>query len=155
MPDDNDGGHHRFHNIPSLDGHPSTWSRYKEAVHIWTLSENLDVKFSMAARLISRSSGAARRCCINMPKSELMPVRGQDAEYDADGVVVTAAADEDLEAGINNVMERLHTQLQPEPLISRGEALTAFFKGNTYYRRPGMRMTEFVALFEEGLRASG
>jgi len=29
--------------------------------------------------------------------------------------------------------------------------MTSFFKGNRYYRRAGMHMTEFVALFEEGL----
>ena len=145
------GGNHRFHNIPGWDGHPSTWSRYKESVRIWALSENLDVRFSMAARLISRLTGAARRCTVNMSRVELMPIKGQEAQHDDDGVIVKPAIPEDLEYGINNVMERLRSQLQPEPLISRGEAMTSFFKGNRYYRRAGMRMTEFVALFEEGL----
>ena len=29
--------------------------------------------------------------------------------------------------------------------------MTDFFKGNRYQRRPGQRMTEFTAIFEEGL----
>ena len=148
---DDSAAHHRTHNIPTWDGHPSYWTRYQESVRIWLLSENLDVRYSLAARLIARLTGAARRCCINMSENDLMPIRGADATYDTAGILLTTRVEEDLRFGITNVIDRLRSQLQPEPLVSRGEAMTAFFKGNKYYRKPGMRMTEFVSLFEEGL----
>merc|ERR1712214_244899 len=119
---------------------------------MWRLGENLDVKYSLAARLVSRLSGAARRACVNMPESSLMPVRGADAVMASDGrTVETPAMEEDLAAGITAVMEKLKQMLHPEPLVSRGEALSAFFKGSRYHRRHGQRLTEFIAIFEEGL----
>ena len=81
-----------------------------------------------------------------------MPVRGADAIMAPDGrTVQTPAVEEDLAAGINAVMEKLKQSLHPEPLVSRGEALSALFKGSRYHRRHGQRMTELIAIFEEGL----
>ena len=71
--------------IPSWDGSPAGWQRYQEQVRLWRLGENLDVRYSVAARLVSRLSGAARRACINMPDASLMPRRGRAAVMDDEG----------------------------------------------------------------------
>ena len=139
------------HPIPTWDGSPHGWQRYVEQVRLWKLGENLDVKYSLAARLIGRMSGSARRACINMESAALQPIRGAAAEIDADDVVRQAAVEENLSAGIENVMERLRSVLVPEPMVSRGQAMTDFFKSQRFVRRPGQRMTEFCGLFEEGL----
>ena len=146
---DRDDNHR--HPIPTWDGAPQGWQKYVEQVRLWQLGENLDVKFSLAARLISRMSGSARRACINMPAADLMPVRGFAGVDDEAGGEIAESVLENLAAGIENVMKKLKENLHPEPLVSRGEALSAFFKSSRYTRRLGMRFTEYNTLFEEGL----
>ena len=113
------------HVIPSWDGNPAGWQCYQEQVRIWRLGENLGVRYSLAARLISRLSGAARRACISMPDEDLMPIRGVSEERDANGDITVYEIEADLSAGISNVMKRLRGQLHPEPVVSRGGALNA------------------------------
>ena len=72
--------------IPSWDGAPAGWQRYQEQVRLWRMGENLDVKYSVAARLVARLSGAARRACINMTEESLMPQRGRDAVEAVDDI---------------------------------------------------------------------
>ena len=61
--------------IPGWDGNPATFATYRDEVRIWQLGENLDVHYSLAARLIQRLSGAAERRGLSMPDMELMPFR--------------------------------------------------------------------------------
>ncbi|CAE8585764.1 unnamed protein product [Polarella glacialis] len=59
--------------IPGWDGVPTTWQAYVDDVRIWLLGERLDVPYSIAARLVARLAGAAKRVGNSMTAVELMP----------------------------------------------------------------------------------
>ena len=141
--------------IPSWDGNPVRWLQFKDEVRIWKLGENLDVTFSLAARLVGNLRGAARRVTISMPDAELAPEHGSAriTRRDADGneEVIHEEVVQNLAQGIDNVMEKLRTQLRPEPVVSKAESLAVFFKTQRYHRRSGCRMSEYVSVFDEGV----
>ena len=49
-----------FSRIPTWDGDASKWRKYKKDVEIWMEGENLEVNYSVAARMVQRRSGTAR-----------------------------------------------------------------------------------------------
>ena len=85
---------------PGWDGNPQTWRRYKDEVRIWLLAERVEgVEYSLAARLVQRLSGAARRAALGLTDAELMGDPPRAAVTDADGEVITAAVPADGRAG--------------------------------------------------------
>eukprot|EP00959_Pyramimonas_sp_CCMP1952_P230971 4828503-Pyramimonas_sp.AAC.1 len=52
--------------VPHWDGNPASWHTYKDEVRIWTLGLNLDVPYSLAARMIRKLKGAARRKALTL-----------------------------------------------------------------------------------------
>ncbi len=54
--------------IPQWDGAPQGWRRYRDDVEIWALGTNLEVNYCVAARLVSRLKGAARRVGLRIPR---------------------------------------------------------------------------------------
>ena len=48
-------------NLPWWDGHPSGWRDYQQEVRWHKASENLEVNWSVAARMDGGLKGAARR----------------------------------------------------------------------------------------------
>ena len=59
--------------VPGWDGNPNTWRRYRDEVRVWLLGEKTDVEYSLAARLVQRLSGAARRAALTLTDEELPP----------------------------------------------------------------------------------
>jgi hypothetical protein len=45
---------------PSWDGNPSTYVKYSEDCRMWLLGQNLDVPYSLAARMAMELTGSAR-----------------------------------------------------------------------------------------------
>ena len=104
--------------IPSWNGHPDTWRRYEEEVRIWLLGTKLAVEYSLAARLVQKLSGPARRVGLAMKDEDLKPVCGETP---------------DLRAGVDNLMKKLK-QLAPQQDVRRGGQLKEFFKEEQYKR---------------------
>ena len=107
------GGGGAFQRIPAWDGTPSRWRRYKQDVELWLEGEDLDVRFSLAARMVTKLSGTARTQARLIPLEELRPVRGRMATpvlVGEDGTVEAEAVEgrpPDLRAGINILMIEL------------------------------------------------
>ena len=57
--------------IPYWGGNPGTCRRYRDEVRVWLISEKKDVSHSLAARLVQRLSGAARRAALALTDDQL------------------------------------------------------------------------------------
>ena len=93
---------------------------FHDEIRVWRLGEDLNVKYSLAARLVSGLSGPARMTCISMDADQLHPPPG-------DGLVATAD-ERRIIAGLDNVM----SVLQSSPCVKKlaagnNELLHAFF----------------------------
>ena len=53
-------GNADFSRIPTWDGNPATWWKYKAEVELWKEAENLKAEYSLAARMVQKLSGTAR-----------------------------------------------------------------------------------------------
>ena len=101
------------HFTPAWDGNPQGWRRCKEEVRIWLLAEKVEgVEYSLAARLVQRLTGAARRAAMTLSDEDLM---GEDS-----GVPEALGDDEyqpavkaDPRAGVRRVLKRLEEALTP------------------------------------------
>ena len=80
---------HGKNDPPTWDGNPGTWRPFKDEVRIWTLGQDLEVKYCFAARLIRNLTGAARRAALSIPEADLL------------------ATDQNKKAGIQAMMLRL------------------------------------------------
>ena len=138
--------------VPSWDGNPHGWRRYRDEVRIWLLSERTTgIDYSLAARLVQRLSGAARRAAMTLSDLELMPDAGADAKTDADGAVVVPAVPADPRAGVRRVLTRLEDSLTPEITVRRGASMMDFFGTRKIHRRAGERISEYSIRFDEGV----
>ena len=137
--------------VPGWDGDPRFWRRYKDEVRIWLLAEKKDVDYSLAAHLIQRLSGAARRAALSLDDKLLAPVRARAAVVDEQGVVRQVEVEEDLTAGVKNVLNHLESCLTPEKSVRRGATMSDFFGSRKYYRRAGERVAEYTTRFDEGV----
>ena len=54
------GGNAEFSRIPTWDGNPATWWKYKAEVDLWKEAENLKAEYSLAARMVQKLTGTAR-----------------------------------------------------------------------------------------------
>ena len=133
--------HESQNRVPSWDGNPLTRQTFLEEVKLWALSEDLDAKYSLAARLVKNLKGPARRACHSLTPKELAPVRAKkegDREY--------------LMAGINNVFQRLEHALGVEPATRKGQKMEAFFGTQKYWRHPGERVADWTTRWNEGVQ---
>ena len=89
--------------IPTWNGNAAKWESFRDEIQVWRLGENLNVKYSLAARLVSGLSGPARMRCMTMDADQLHPPPG-------DGPAATADERRNI-AGLDNVMNVL--QLSP------------------------------------------
>ena len=102
-----DAGSGDRRHIPIWNGNAAKWESFRDEMRVWRLGENLsvNVKYSLATRLVSGLSGLARMTCMTMDADQLHPPPG-------DGPV--AAVDERRNiAGLDNVMN----VLQMSPLV--------------------------------------
>ena len=107
---------------------------------VWRLGENLNVKYSLADRLVSGLTGSARSTCMTMDAEQLHPPPGE-------GPLATADERRNI-AGLDNVVNVLQTS----PLVKKrpackNELLHAFFRGDSFARMKGepvaMRLVRF------------
>ena len=124
-------------NMPTWDGNPSTWTSFSNEVKLWRLSENLEVNFSLASRLVRKLSGSDRRAVATLVETVLHPAYVVTGDRDA-----TPATEFEKKAwrnkqGIENVMSKLLADLGQrrsekakrsmsfsEPRSTRGAALS-------------------------------
>ena len=73
------GGGGAYARIPGWDGNPTTWWRYKQDVELWLEGEDLEVKYSIAARMVQKLTGTARIRANLLPVDNLRPQRPSPA----------------------------------------------------------------------------
>ena len=71
------GGAEGYSLIPVWDGAPRGWWRYRDDVDIRAPDTNLGVKYCVAARLVPRLNGAARRVGLRIPRGGLAAGSGR------------------------------------------------------------------------------
>ena len=70
-----------YDRVPVWDGTPSTYRRFETAVEWWLEAENLDVPYSLAARLTQRLRGPARARAEEFKPHELRPIRSWYSKF--------------------------------------------------------------------------
>ena len=131
--------------LPQWDGDPSGWRDYQQVVRLCRTGENLEVSWSVAARLVGGLKGAARRVGLAMTDQELLPTARNipdDGERKADR----------NRRGVEALMARLETELGKQPPQKKGESLEMFFATNKLQRKLGERVTDYITRFEEGIK---
>ena len=106
--------------IPTWNGNAAKWESSRDEIRVWRLGENLNVKHSLDARLVSGLSGPARMTCMTMDADQLHPPSG-------DGPVATADERRNI-AGLNDATSVSQTSPLVKKLPARkNELLHAFF----------------------------
>ena len=145
---DDDGWQQRHNFVPQWDGNPVSWRRYRDEVRVWLLAESTDnISYSLAARLIQRFTGAARRVALGMPDSELIADAAVAATETEPGIPGDATA------GVRRLLGRLESALTPEVSVRRGASMADFFLSRKFSRRLGERMSEFAVRFDDGVNS--
>ncbi|CAE8692144.1 unnamed protein product [Polarella glacialis] len=148
--------------IPTWDGNPTGWQRYLEELLLLLASEDLDVKYCIAAQNLT---GSARRCALRIPLRLLQPQRRPQQSAvvqaaatpvpDTDGDTLMpmqgpvrtetsdagAARDDilnsDLAAGVKYLVEELRRSLQASRGVRKGQTMTEFFRDPKFHRELG------------------
>ena len=68
-----DAGSGDRRHIPTWNGNAAKWESFRDEIRVWRLGENLNVKYSSAARLVSGLSGPARLTCMTINAEQLHP----------------------------------------------------------------------------------
>ena len=129
---------------PTWNGNAAKWESFRDEIRVWRLGENLNVKYSVAARLVSGLSGPARMTCMTMDADQLHPPPG-------DGPVATAHQRRNV-AGLDDVMN----VLQSSPLVKKlparkNELLHAFFRDDSLARTKGEAIAMWLVRYNEQL----
>ena len=125
-----DAGSGDRRHIPTWNGNAAKWESFRAEIRVWRLGENLNVKYSLAAKLVSGLSVPARKTCMSMCADQLHPPPGN-------GHVATADERRNI-TGLDNVMN----VLQMSPLVKKlpareNELLHAFFRDDSLARTKG------------------
>ena len=131
--------------LPQWDGDPSGWRDYQQEVRLYKTSENLEVNWSVAARLVGGLRGAARRVGLAMTDQELLPTARNITDN------LERKADRNRR-GIEALMTRLEAELGQQRPQKKGESLEMFFVSNKLQRKRGERITDYITRFEEGIK---
>ena len=65
------------HTYLTWNGNAAKWESFRDEIRVWRLGENLNVKYSLTARLVSGLSGPARMTCMTMDADQLHPPPGE------------------------------------------------------------------------------
>ena len=130
--------------IPTWNGDAAKWESFRDEIRVWRLGENLNVKHSLAARLVSGLSGPARMTCMTMDADQLHPPPG-------DGPAATADERRNV-AGLDNVMN----VLQLSPLVKKlpvrkNELLHVFFRDDSLARSKSEPIAMWLVRYNEQL----
>ena len=108
--------------LPQWDGEPAGLQRWKEAVKIFRLRNDLTKSKSYAAELIDGLSGAARIAAMQMEESFLLPI--PEEAYLRDGQEWAKANTK----GSDNLTSSLEAQFTASKPTVLGERLVNFFQ---------------------------
>ena len=116
--------------IPTVNGNAAKWESFRDDIRVRRLGEYLNVKYSLAARLVSGLSGPARLTCMTMDAERLHLPPGE---------CPVATADERRNiAGLRSVVNVLHMLPLVKELPAReNELLHAFVRDVTLARMKG------------------
>ena len=151
-----DSGGGAFARIPGWDGNPNTWWRYKQDVELWLEGEDLEVKYSIAARMVQKLTGTARIRANLLDVRHLRPQRPVarvPAVVDSAGNEVTPevpAVLADWRAGIDYLLEDLEKMPGIPKVVRKGAQRSWFYESLT--RRPGETMANWLTRFRAGLK---
>ena len=135
--------------VPSWDGNQDKWEEFKEAVEMWTLAEDLERSYSVAARLVMRLTGPAKTVVKSMTGDQLHPTLADDP---IEGELTADWRSRRNRTGIQNVMRLLQEKLGITRPTLRGERLEEFFQTRRYHRKLGERISDWSVRFEEALQ---
>ena len=150
------GGNDGYSRIPGWDGAPPTWRRFKRAVDIWLEGENLDVPYSLAARMVQKLTGTARNRADLIPLKELRPIRASpaveavEASEGVEAVEAQPAIAADLTAGIRRLMAELESMPGIPKVVKAGNSRSWFY--DQLSRRRGEPMSAWLTRFRLGLQ---
>ena len=119
--------------LPRWDGDPSGWRDY-----LYKTGENLEVNWSVTARLVGGLRGAARRVGLAMTDQELLPTARNITD--------------NWERGIETLLAKLEAELGQQRPQKKGESLEMFFVSNKLLRKRCERVTDYITRFEEGIK---
>ena len=128
-----------------MDSDPNGWRDDQQEVRLYRTGENLEVNWSIAARLVGGLKGVAGRVGLAITDQELLPSARNipdNGERKADR----------NRRGIEALMTRLETRLgQQRPQI-KGESVETFSATNKLQRERGERVTDNSTRFEDGIK---
>ena len=140
------GGHSAFSRIPTWDGNPTSWWRYKQD----------EVKYSLAARMVQRLTGTARIRANLLAVDRLRPQRqiaAAAAVVNADGETespAVIAVEADWRRGIDYLLSDLEKMPGIPKVVRTGNQRSWFYKSLS--RRPGETMANWLTRFRAGLK---
>ena len=137
--------------VPLWNGDPTAWKGYEDEVRVWLLAEKTDVTYSLAARLIQRLGGAARRTALAMTEQELEADPAVPEIYGEDYNILQDRVPGSPRAGVERLPQKLETALTSELAVRQGATMYEFFGTRSYHRKVGERMTEHSTRFDEGV----
>ena len=139
-----DAGSGDRRHIPTKSGNAAKWESFRDEIRVRRFGENLNVKYRLAARLVSGLSGPARMTCMTMDADQLHPPPGDDP---------VATADERRNiAGLDNVMNVLQLSLLVKKLLARkNELLHAFSRDDSLARTKGEPIAMWLVRYNEQL----
>ena len=136
-----------FSRIPAWDGNPTSWWKYKQDVELWLEGEDLEVKYSIAARMVQRLTGTAR---IRANLFKVESLRPQRPVATVPAVVVegvettpaTPAVAANWRRGIDHLLSDLEKMPGIPKVVRTGNQRSWFYKSLS--RRPGEGMANWL-----------
>ena len=131
--------------LPQWDGDPSGCRDYQQEVRLYETGENLEINWSVAARLIGGLRGTARRVGLAMTDQELLPTARNITDN------LERKADRN-HRGIEALMTRLEAEFGQQRPQKKGESLEMFCASNKLQRKRGECITDYITSFEQGIK---
>ena len=122
-------------------------------MRVWWLSENLNVNYSLGARMVAGLPGPARIWCMRIKQVDMHPA-APTADIDANLLPFGGQVNSHRNTtGLDNVIG----VLQASPFVRRlparkNELLHNCFRDDSLARRMGMPVTTWLVRYEENIR---
>ena len=134
--------------IPTWDGTPSQWKAYKRAVELWIEGENLDVHYSLAARLVTRLTGTARMAADLIPLDRLRAIRGVQGNPRATPPVQEVPGEP--RKGLDHLMAELEKLPGISKTARKGGTMSWFYRSLS--RRDNEAMFQWIVRYRDAIR---
>jgi len=145
-----DGSGGMYSRIPSWDGNPATFRKYERDVELFIEGENLDVPFSVAARMVQKLSGTAKVVAELIPLAELRARAAVPATVDGDGAETVPAVLADPRRGIDRLLEDLRNLPGVSEVQRHGDTRAWFY--NKLQRHKGEAIWAWCARFRKAIQ---